>query len=198
MQTALSGSYFQEELAPSDLVHVVVGTLGLRSYSAAVGGKGSGLISMKTGSMIGDACVVDPARVVPSLAVADGGAVRSRCVIFTRENCGAMARCCYGVAVGPPMFITPMPSITFMISFSPQGLAFEGTQPLALSTLMVTRYWVGLTKSLTVLPPCPLTIPTLMFKSLNGMSDHAIVHARQELVVKRVVGVHAGQVDVWA
>ena len=103
---------------------------------------------MKWRSLVGVAAAVDPAVFAPSRVVAwevDVGAVGSRALNFCMIDCRSVVGRCGGIAVGPPVFITSMPSITFMVCWFPQRLAGERAQPLLVGAMMMAWYGVGLT-----------------------------------------------------
>ena len=97
---------------------------------------------MELRSLVSVATAVDPAGVAP---VADVGAVRGRGLVISVKNGRPVVRSCRRIVVSPPMFVTSMPSITFMVSLLPNGLACECAQSLTVGTMMMTRYEVGLT-----------------------------------------------------
>ena len=122
---------FLEQPGPSDLVHVVVvfrilhGHVGVEVIECHRRGQGPSVISMKPGSMVGGIIAVDPAGVVPYRVVADVGTVRGRGLVISVKNGRPVVRSCRGVVVSPPMFVTSMPSMTFVVCLFPNGLAGE-------------------------------------------------------------------------
>ena len=102
---------------------------------------------MKRRSLIGVATGIDPAVVAPSRVVAwkaDVGAVGGLGLSFSVIDCGSVVGRRGGIVVGPPMFITSMPSVTFMVCLLPQRLACECAQPLTVGTMVMAWYGVGL------------------------------------------------------
>ena len=66
---------------------------------------------MELRSLVSIATAVDPTGVAPSRVLADIGAVRSRGLVILVKNGRPVVRCCRGIVVSLPMFVTSMPSI---------------------------------------------------------------------------------------